>query len=127
MRGKRLGCGLRATWFLTFLLTFRCVILSSAFTMDLGHPKRARVDLPSVKTSSVVEGPSIETKPDYEHIHGPLGKTLDKVFMKLFRSKLAEKVGFDSNLPQVGLCKILMVVTGSNADIGFTNRTTTTG
>lgn len=47
-----------------------------------------------------VAGPDLETKPDYENIHGPFGKTLDTLFLKIFRSKMAEKVGVDSSLPK---------------------------
>lgn len=52
-----------------------------------------------LKSSSFVEGPPAETKPDYEKIHGPLGKTMDGVFHKLFRTKMAEAFGMDSDLP----------------------------
>jgi hypothetical protein len=50
---------------------------------------------------SFVQGPDKETKPDYENIHGPLGKLLDRIFLVVFRSKLAENVGVDSSLPKV--------------------------
>jgi len=33
-----------------------------------------------------------DSKPDYENIHGPLGKTIDDIFLSVFRSKMAEKV-----------------------------------
>ena len=51
---------------------------------------------------NIVEGPPIETKPDYEKIHGPLGPTLDKVFLTVFRTKMAEQIGpqYDSKLPK---------------------------
>jgi len=47
-----------------------------------------------------IDGPPPETKPDYETIHGPLGKTLDRVFLAIFRTRMAEKVGIDSKLPK---------------------------
>lgn len=50
---------------------------------------------------NVLKGPDPETKPDYENIHGPLGKNLDRVFLKMFRSRLAENIGVDSSLPKV--------------------------
>ena len=50
-----------------------------------------------------VKGPDLETKPDYENIHGPLGKTMDSVFLTMFRTEMAEKVGVDSSLPKVSL------------------------
>ena len=52
-----------------------------------------------VRLKAFVQGPSVETKPDYDNIHGVLGKTMDSVFLKVFRSKMAEAIGFDSNLP----------------------------
>ncbi len=54
-----------------------------------------------------VLGPNPETKPDYENIHGPLGKELDRLFLKMFRSRLAENIGIDSSLPNVNICMIL--------------------
>jgi len=47
-----------------------------------------------------IDGPPLETKPDYDNIHGPLGKTVDGIFLSIFRMKMAEKVGFDSDLPK---------------------------
>lgn len=49
----------------------------------------------------VVQGPSLETKPDYDEIHGPLGPEMDKLFLRIFRSKMAENIGirYDSDLP----------------------------
>jgi hypothetical protein len=47
-----------------------------------------------------VDGPDKATKPDYENIHGPLGKTLDRTFLTIFRTNMAEKVGVDSSLPK---------------------------
>jgi len=49
-----------------------------------------------------VEGPPIETKPDYEQIHGPLGPTIDRLFLTVFRTKMAEQIGtqYDSDLPK---------------------------
>lgn len=55
----------------------------------------------AVKRGGTVAGPPLDDKPDYQNIHGPLGKTLDKVFLTVFRSKMAEKVGVDSSLPKV--------------------------
>jgi hypothetical protein len=48
-----------------------------------------------------VAGPDIATKPDYDKIHGPLGRWIDHLFLTIFRARLAEHVGFDSNRPQV--------------------------
>lgn len=43
----------------------------------------------------------METKPDYDNTHGPLGKLMDKVFMIVFRNQMASKLGFDSSLAKV--------------------------
>lgn len=51
--------------------------------------------------SRTVMGPPVETKPDYENMHGPLGKIMDKVFMTVFRTQMANKIGIDSQLPKV--------------------------
>jgi hypothetical protein len=53
-------------------------------------------------SSSLVPGPPHETKPDYDTIHGPLGQYCDDVFQSVFRTKLSEYAGFDSNLPGYG-------------------------
>jgi len=42
-------------------------------------------------------GPDPATKPDYDSIVGPLGRTVDHLFLRVFRSKLAEQVGVDSS------------------------------
>ena len=52
---------------------------------------------------NVVRGPDPKTKPDYDNIHGPLGKQLDILFLKLFRSRLAANIGVDSSLPKVNI------------------------
>lgn len=46
-----------------------------------------------------VSGPSLEDKPDYDNIHGPLGKAIDGLFLRIFRLRMAEKVGVDSDRP----------------------------
>ena len=46
-----------------------------------------------------VAGPPLDDVPDYDNIHGPLGKAIDRLFLRIFRSKMAERVGCDSNLP----------------------------
>jgi len=49
----------------------------------------------------VVQGPPLDTKPDYDNIHGPLGPDIDKLFLRIFRGKMAENIGkqHDSSLP----------------------------
>jgi len=62
--------------------------------------------------SATVNGPPLETKPDYENIHGPLGKWMDILFMVVFRKKLAKKVGGeDSSKPLTdfrGICELAL-------------------
>ena len=48
-----------------------------------------------------VSGPDADTKPDYENIHGPMGKMVDDVLLSMFRTRLAEQVGVDSDKPKV--------------------------
>ena len=64
---------------------------------------------------AVTQGPDLATKPDYENIHGPLGKTLDKVFLWVFRTKLAEHVGVDSKLPKTDFNGLMELTAAMNA------------
>jgi len=66
-----------------------------------GQPRRSKVtkDRRKILPPGFIEGPPIETKPNYENIHGPLGALLDKVFLSVFRSRMAENIGVDSDLP----------------------------
>lgn len=58
-------------------------------------------DATDTRAPRFIDGPPLETIPDYENIHGPLGQFMDVVFLKVFRARMAEKVGFDSDMPQV--------------------------
>lgn len=60
-------------------------------------------------------GPPMETKPDYENIHGPLGKMADKIFMLVFRNQMAKKVGIDSNLPKDDYMGLMELTAAMNA------------
>ena len=62
-----------------------------------------------------IEGPSHETKPNYDEIHGPLGPQLDRIFLMVFRSKFAEKVGIDSKLPQDDYMGLMELTNALNA------------
>ena len=64
---------------------------------------------------AVTEGPDLASKPDYENIHGPLGKTLDDIFLYVFRSKLAEHVGVDSKLPKTDFSGLMELTAAMNA------------
>jgi hypothetical protein len=64
---------------------------------------------------SLVRGPSVETKPDYECIHGPLGPLMDTLFMRLFRAQLAKHVGVDSDKPQNDYMGLMELTTAMNA------------
>lgn len=77
------------------------LIPTEGFQSSVGRRPCFRENNVVQRKASVVSGPPIETKPDYENIHGPLGKGIDNVFMKMFRSRLADQVGIDSELPQV--------------------------
>lgn len=48
---------------------------------------------------NVIVGPDIRTKPDYDNLHGPLGKRIDTLFMTMFRKQLARLVQYDSSRP----------------------------
>jgi len=51
-----------------------------------------------IKTA--VPGPSLDTKPDYENIVGPLGRFVDNIFQQVFRDELAQQVmgdGYDDD------------------------------
>jgi hypothetical protein len=64
---------------------------------------------------ATTEGPDKTTKPDYENIHGPLGKTLDSVFLYVFRSRLAEHVGVDSKIPKTDFAGLMELTAAMNA------------
>lgn len=70
---------------------------SDKMIIDLnnGGDKSARV--------RTVRGPDLATKPDYENIHGPMGRAMDKLFLTVFRTQLAKHVGVDSNLPKASI------------------------
>lgn len=46
----------------------------------------------SASAKSTIEGPPIDTKPDYASINGSLGPFVDSLLMSLFRFKLAERL-----------------------------------
>lgn len=71
--------------------------------------------------ATTTQGPDLETKPDYDNIHGPLGKTLDDLFLYVFRTKLAEHVGVDSKLPKndyAGLIELSAALNSRYSDRG---------
>jgi hypothetical protein len=43
--------------------------------------------------ATAVAGPTLESKPDYENMVGPLGRRMDRLFCTLFRRELAAQVG----------------------------------
>mmetsp|Transcript_26242 Transcript_26242/g.47618 ORF Transcript_26242/g.47618 Transcript_26242/m.47618 type:complete len:352 (-) Transcript_26242:5-1060(-) len=70
-----------------------------------------------------VAGPSLDTKPDYKNIHGPLGKWIDNnIFMTVFRYQLAQKVGVDSSKPLNDYTGLIELTAAMNAR--YSNRTT---
>lgn len=60
-------------------------------------------------------GPPLETKPDYENITGPLGLFADKLFMVVFRTQMANKVGIDSDLPKDDYMGLIELTAAMNA------------
>lgn len=95
-----------------FTFIFQLLIAASTSTYSLGflcgsnlksnyHKKLNTVNVHESSSDFFVEGPPLETKPNYDEIHGPLGKNLDSLFLKVFRRKMAEQIGseYDSDLP----------------------------
>lgn len=68
-----------------------------------------------------IAGPPLDTKPRYEEIHGPLGPFLDRLFLIVFRSKMAEKIGIDSDLPADDYQGLMELTAAMNAR--FSDRT----
>lgn len=62
-----------------------------------------------------VAGPPLETKPDYEHIHGLLGPLADKLFLIVFRHQMAKRVGIDSDLPKDDYMGLMELTAAMNA------------
>ena len=67
------------------------------------------------KRAAFIDGPSIETKPNYDEIHGPLGPVIDRLFLSIFRSKMAENIGVDSALPKDDYQGLMELTTALNA------------
>uniref|UniRef100_A0A7S4VAG1 Beta-carotene isomerase D27-like C-terminal domain-containing protein n=3 Tax=Ditylum brightwellii TaxID=49249 RepID=A0A7S4VAG1_9STRA len=95
---------------------------SSTFTTTTQHCNRARIICHERTTttgtkyySKTIEGPPIETRPNYENIHGPLGKMVDNACLVLFRTKFAEQVGIDSKLPKDDYKGLMELTTALNA------------
>jgi hypothetical protein len=92
-----------------FLLCVLLLAIPHASTFCPSHEWRTHTRILASSTENsirslppgTVQGPDPATRPDYENIHGPYGKTLDKIFLTVFRTNMAEKVGVDSSLPKV--------------------------
>lgn len=67
------------------------------------------------KLSKTITGPPLETKPDYDKIHGPLGPLADQVFLSVFRTQMADKVGIDSKLPKNDYMGLIELAAAMNA------------
>lgn len=61
-----------------------------------------------------IQGPPIETKPNYNEIHGPLGKFLDSLFLQIFRSKMESITNISSPLPKDNYQGLMDVATQMN-------------
>ncbi|KAL7540237.1 hypothetical protein ACHAXR_012526 [Thalassiosira sp. AJA248-18] len=87
------------------LLVLMVVPAASFSTSHQSRPRRQGWSAISASTTTSAEstkpkriqGPPIETKPDYSSIHGPLGPFVDSIFMSLFRVKLAERLNRPDN------------------------------
>jgi hypothetical protein len=69
-----------------------------------------------------VTGPPTSSKPNYEAIHGPLGKTMDDFFLTMFRTQLARQVGMDSHRAPTDYQGLMDLVQAMNARYSY-NRT----
>jgi hypothetical protein len=80
--------------------------ISRGSAETLQPPDRQRRSSASTTTTTAttapfIQGPPRDTKPDYGNIHGPMGKMVDQILLRIFRSRMAEHIGVDSKLPQV--------------------------
>ena len=91
------------------------VALSIHNSLAFLSPNKNGPWIQSTELFSFVRGPPVETKPDYERIHGPLGPFWDTLFMKLFRAQLAEHVGVDSDKPQNDYMGLMELTSAMNA------------
>ncbi|KAL3931082.1 MAG: hypothetical protein SGBAC_011471 [Bacillariaceae sp.] len=82
---------------LSCLILLGQICISASFITPKYKQSRSAASAIYAKT---VKGPDVATKPDYEQIHGPLGKALDRLFLTIFRTRMAEQVGVDSALPK---------------------------
>jgi hypothetical protein len=87
----------------------------SAFTGPAAPTSSSSSQSSSSQLQLFVKGPPRETRPDYENIHGPLGKSVDNVFLTVFRSKMAEKFGMDSKLPHDDFQGLMELTAAMNA------------
>jgi hypothetical protein len=78
--------------------------------------------IPTYK-SATIEGPSIDSKPDYSSISGPMGSFVDSILMSLFRYKLSQRLNrpdntiitHDSKLPLNDFMGIIDLTTRMNS------------
>lgn len=86
--------------FLLALLGWSSDRLAEALlSRSLNKASHSHVTVTDFRGSRFAQGPDPSTKPNYEEIIGPLGKRMDDLFLRVFRSKLAEQVGTDSSKP----------------------------
>ena len=91
-----------------------------AWTSASRPSSRSSFPLRAVGTDGV-RGPSADDKPDYENIVGPLGRPADQLFTSVFRTQLANNVGFDSPRPKTDYQGIIEITTELNKR--FSSRT----
>jgi len=71
-------------------------------------------EAPPRQRSGFISGPS-EPAPDYSKIHGPLGPVADEIFLRVFRSRFARRLGCDSALPQNDYTGLMELTSALNA------------
>ena len=77
----------------------RMMLLTTTTTTSTSHVQLQLQTSPS--KPHFVTGPDPKTRPDYDNIHGPMGKAVDDIFLSMFREKLADQVGVDSDKSKV--------------------------
>ena len=88
---------------------------SSSSSPTLTRRKSGDGDASDRKQPLFIPGPPAETKPNYDEIHGALGETVDMALMSLFRSRLAERVGVDSDRPPDDFTGLMELTAAMNA------------
>ena len=128
----RAGAALSALLSLALLACSFTAAFQHHSTSTARHARRPSAPRPSRRHSSkgTIEGPPLETKPNYDEVHGPLGRAVDRLLLSFFRVKMAERLGepskdevriSDSSLPVDDFDGIISLTSSMNAL--YNNRT----